>query len=151
MHSAASPSAACSRPVPPVDPGDVAAPPNVTVLRAAPHNAVLAEASAVVTHAGHGTAIKALAAGVPLVCMPFGHDQRDVAARVAARGAGRIVGRDASPERIADAVRAVLADPAHTVAAGRIAVAIAADMEQDRAVEELEALATWRGRRLVAA
>ena len=136
---------------PAVDPGDVAAPPNVTVLRAAPHNAVLAEAAAVVTHAGHGTAIKALAAGVPLVCMPFGRDQRDVAARVAARGAGRVVGRDASPERIADAVGAVLADPAHAVGAGRIAAAVAAGMEQDRAVEELEALAARRGRRLVAA
>jgi len=136
---------------PAVDPADVPAPANVTVLRAAPHNAVLAEAAAVVTHAGHGTAIKALAAGVPLVCMPFGRDQRDVAARVAARGAGRTVARDAAPHRIADAVRAVLAEPSYAVAAGRIAAAIAADMEQDRAVEELEALAAWRGRRLVAA
>jgi hypothetical protein len=45
----------------------------------------------------------------------------------------------------------VLAEPAYAVAAGRIAAAIAADLEQDRAVEELEALAAWRGRRLVAA
>ena len=31
---------------------------------------------AVVTHAGHGTVIKSLAAGVPVVAMPLGRDQR---------------------------------------------------------------------------
>src|SRR4051794_27293623 len=36
-------------------PADVPAPPTVRVVRAAPHRAVLPEAAAVVTHAGHGT------------------------------------------------------------------------------------------------
>jgi len=30
----------------------------------------------VITHAGHGSVLKALAAGVPLVCMPLGRDQK---------------------------------------------------------------------------
>jgi UDP:flavonoid glycosyltransferase YjiC (YdhE family) len=66
-----------------IAPQDVPAPPNVRVLRAEPHNRVLAEADAVVTHAGHGTVLKALAAGVPVVCMPLGRDQKDNTARPA--------------------------------------------------------------------
>jgi hypothetical protein len=44
---------------PAVSPEEVQAPPNVRVLRAAPHQEVLREASAVVTHAGHGSVLKA--------------------------------------------------------------------------------------------
>ena len=136
---------------PAVDPAGVPAPPNVTVVRAAPHTEVLAHAAAVVTHAGHGTTVKALAAGVPVLCMPFGRDQKDVAARVAYHGAGRVVAAGASPARIAAALRALLEEPAHRAAAGRLAAAIAEDLERDRAVEELEAMAAARQERLVAA
>src|SRR5262249_34554944 len=45
-------------------------PPSVTVHHYLPHSAALARASAVVTHAGHGTVLKALAHGVPMVCVP---------------------------------------------------------------------------------
>src|SRR4051794_3573061 len=65
-----------------VDPADVPASPAVRVVRAAPHRAVLAEAAVAVTHAGHGSVLKALAAGVPLVCLPMGRDQRDNTVRV---------------------------------------------------------------------
>ena len=64
------------------------APANVVVRAAAPHSAVFAQADAVITHAGHGTVIRALACGVPLVCLPMGRDQNDNAARVVARGVG---------------------------------------------------------------
>ena len=49
---------------------------------------VLAEAAAVVTHAGHGTVLKALAAGVPALCLSQGRDQKDNTARVLRLGAG---------------------------------------------------------------
>ncbi|MBA3529993.1 MAG: hypothetical protein H0T91_11935 [Propionibacteriaceae bacterium] len=52
-----------------VDPAEIHAPPNVRVLAAAPHSTILAEASVVVTHAGHGSVLKSLAAGVPMVCV----------------------------------------------------------------------------------
>jgi hypothetical protein len=45
----------------------------------------------------------------------------------------------------------VLAEPAYTAAAKRLERTIADGLERDSAVEELEALAVWRGRRLVAA
>ena len=64
------------------------APANVTVVERAPHSEVLRHAKVIVTHAGHGTVLKALAAGVPVVAMPLGRDQLDNAARVVHHGAG---------------------------------------------------------------
>jgi MGT family glycosyltransferase len=124
-----------------VDPASIDAPPNVQVLRAAPHRDVLEHAAAVVTHCGHGTAMKALAAGVPIVCVPMGRDQADVAARVVTRGAGVRSRASASPDKLAAAIGKVLDDPSYAAGARRLQDAIAAETARDRAVEELEALA----------
>jgi len=125
---------------PHVDPRDITPVPNVDVLRSAPHAAVLRHAAAIVTHAGHGTAMKALAAGVPLVCIPLGRDQHDVAARITQRGAAVTIDRGASPQQIGHALQRVLHEPRHAAAAREIAAAIAAETRTDRAVAELEAL-----------
>ena len=90
---------------------EIDAPPNVTVVERAPHSEVLRQASAVVTHAGHGTVIKALAAGVPVVALPLGRDQLDNAARVQHHGAGLRVKPKAGAEQIRAAVRRVLDEP----------------------------------------
>jgi MGT family glycosyltransferase len=123
-----------------IDPADVPAPANVQVVRSAPHTEVLREADAVITHCGHGTTIKALAAGVPLVCVPMGRDQLDVAARVVHRGAGVRLAPDAEADAIAAALDEVLAKPAYRNAARRIADAIADETAEDRAVAEIEAV-----------
>jgi UDP:flavonoid glycosyltransferase YjiC (YdhE family) len=102
------------------------------------------EAAAVVTHCGHGTTIKALAAGLPLVCVPMGRDQLDVAARVVHRGAGGRLEAAAGPAAIAAAVHDVLGDPSYRAAAGRIAEAIAQETASDRAVEAIESLIAAR-------
>jgi MGT family glycosyltransferase len=120
----------------------IEAPPNVTVVERAPHREVLRHASAVVTHAGHGTVIKALAAGVPVVALPLGRDQLDNAARVAHHGAGVRLKPNAKPEAIAKALQRVLDAPAFAANAERLAAAIAAETTEDRAVQELEALAS---------
>lgn len=121
-----------------VDPEDVPAPAHVQVLRSAPHSQVLASAAAVVTHAGHGTTVRALAAGVPLVCLPMGRDQLDVAARVAYRGAGVRLDPAASAAEVAEAVRAVLEQPGFRDAARSLAAAIAEETAEDRAVLAIE-------------
>jgi MGT family glycosyltransferase len=123
---------------------EIAAPANVTVTESAPHSKVLRHASAVVTHGGHGTVIKTLAAGVPLVVMPLGRDQLDNAARVAHHGAGLRISPKAEPAKIAGAVRRVLDEPAFTTQARRLAKAIAEDQAFDRTVGELEQLAGAR-------
>jgi MGT family glycosyltransferase len=124
-----------------LDPAEVPAPPGVRVVRAAPHAAVLAGAAAVVTHAGHGTTLKTLAAGVPLVCVPMGRDQRDNTVRVLRLGAGVRLDRAAPPEAIGAAVREVLDDPRYREAARRFAGTLAEEARtRPSVVDRAEAL-----------
>jgi MGT family glycosyltransferase len=116
-------------------------PANVVVARSAPHSAVMREANLVVTHAGHGTVMKALAAGLPLLCLPMGRDQPDNAARVVARGAGLALSPVATSVEVAEAVARLLAEPAFRQAAERLGEAIRRDAEQSSLIQELEQLA----------
>jgi MGT family glycosyltransferase len=125
---------------PALEPGSITAAPNVTVVAAAPHRQVLAEAAAIVTHGGHGTVVKALAAGVPMVVLPHGRDQPDNAVRVSERGAGVTLERDAGAAAIADALRTVLDDPGYREAAGRLGASIRRDAAGSTLVDELEAV-----------
>jgi MGT family glycosyltransferase len=127
-----------------IDPADVPAAANVQVVGSAPHADVLREAAAVITHCGHGTTIKALAAGLPLVCLPMGRDQLDVAARVVHRGAGVRLDAAAEPHSIAAALEVVIAEPSYRDAAERIAAAIAEETSEDRAALEIESLLAAR-------
>ena len=124
-----------------VDPSEIEAPRDVQVLRAAPHRRVLAEASAVVTHAGHGSVMKALAAGVPLVCIPMGRDQKDNTARVLRLGAGVQIGKRSTPDRIAAAVTEVMDHPQYRTAARQFADVLAQEAaSRPRGADEAEAM-----------
>jgi len=125
---------------PAVDPEVLRAPANVVVVASAPHQLVLPHADLVVTHGGHGTVIKALAAGVPLVILHHGRDQADNAVRVTARGAGVAVPRTASAQRISTAITEVLRDPGYRRSATRLGEAITQDVENGMLVTELEQL-----------
>jgi UDP:flavonoid glycosyltransferase YjiC (YdhE family) len=113
-------------------------PANVRTVESAPHGRVFPRAAAVVTHAGHGTVMRALSHGLPLVCVPMGRDQLDNATKVAARGAGLRLKPTARPARIRDAVRRVLDDDRYRSAARRLMERIATDAAEDRGVRELE-------------
>lgn len=126
---------------PAMDPAAVAAPANVAVVQSAPHSEVLKETALMITHAGHGSVVKALAAGVPMVMLPFGRDQNEVAARAAYAGTGMRLKPTASAPKIAAAVRAVLDDRSYREAARRAALTIAQEREQDVAADALEGLA----------
>jgi MGT family glycosyltransferase len=123
-----------------VDPATIEAPANVHVVKTAPHTAVLRDAALAITHGGHGVTIKALAAGVPLVCLPMGRDQLDIAARVVHTGAGLRLEQTAAPTEIAAGAAHVLGDASYREAAHRIATTIAEETAGDRAVEEIEAV-----------
>ena len=74
---------------PQLEPADFPSPAeNVRVVASASHDALMPHLAAMVTHAGHGSAIRPVLNGVPLVCLPMGRDQPDNAARIVARGAG---------------------------------------------------------------
>lgn len=123
---------------PAVDPAELHAAPNVTVLAAAPHQRIMRHASLVITHGGHGTLMKAFAADLPVVILPHGRDHADNAARVHARKAGITLPRTASPERIARAVRRVLRNRTHYRAAAALGHEIRRDVLGDRLLRELE-------------
>jgi MGT family glycosyltransferase len=120
------------------------APANVVIRLSAPHAQVFPEAAAVVTHAGYGTVIRALACGLPLVCIPMGRDQSDNAARVVARGAGLRLTPKASNPALRQAIRRVLDEPAFREQALRLGRAIAEETRRPLAVEALEELAGQR-------
>lgn len=81
-------------------------PHNARLERFVSHSALFDRADCVVTHAGMGSTQKALARGVPVVAVPFGRDQAEVARRVAVARAGvRLPARTLSPERLRKAVR----------------------------------------------
>jgi MGT family glycosyltransferase len=114
---------------------------NVVVTKSAPHRLILEQAAAIITHCGHGTAMKAMCAGVPAVCIPMGRDQNDTAARIVARGAGIRVKTKTSPARIAEAVSAVLTNPAYREGARALGARIHAELKaKDPADALLESL-----------
>ncbi|MGW6598062.1 glycosyltransferase [Streptomyces sp. NPDC055036] len=108
-------------------------PPNVHMERWVPQADVLGSASVVLCHGGSGTTFGALAAGVPLVIVPFFADQPANARLVTTAGAGLSVTPTGGPPdgravlgaedvpRIRSAVETVLGDPAYRTAAERLA------------------------------
>ncbi len=126
---------------PVLSPADFPAPDNVTVTARAPHAPILPLAAAVVTHAGHASALRPLMAGAPVVAMPFGRDQPDNAARITERGAGLRLGPDATTEEIAEAVGRVIAEPGFRAAAKALGARINADCAARSAERELVDLA----------
>jgi MGT family glycosyltransferase len=123
---------------PGLDTTSVPAAPNVQVCASAPHAEVLRQASLTITHAGHGTVMRALAAGVPLVCMPMGRDQNDNAARVVARGAGVRLKPNATVAAIRTAVRTVLDSASYRAKAQALGRQIVHDARNSPAIAILE-------------
>jgi len=106
----------------PISPVTLAIPPNASVAGYVPHSAVLPQAALAINHAGHGSVMAALAHGVPLVCLPtLGADQRIIAARVEALGAGKALPGQAGADELRSAVEQVLATPAYREAAEQLA------------------------------
>jgi MGT family glycosyltransferase len=129
---------------PAVDPAVISAPDNVTVTRWVRHADVLPHCSAVITHGGHGTVLKALIAGVPLVLVPLGRDQPDNAARVIHAGAGIRLRKNTSTAALRTAIARVTDDPHYRTAARRMAARLAAERDDNYAVDELEQVAAGR-------
>jgi UDP:flavonoid glycosyltransferase YjiC (YdhE family) len=92
----------------------------------------------VITHGGHGTVMKALIAGVPLVVVPLGRDQPDNAGRVVHAGAGIRLRKNATASALRAAVSRVTKDPRYRAAARRMAARLASERDDNRAVDELE-------------
>jgi UDP:flavonoid glycosyltransferase YjiC (YdhE family) len=122
-------------------------PPNVTLETFIPHAAVLPYVDAMVTQCGLGTVMKALAHGVPLVCLPLVSDQLDNAARVVAQGAGLRVQADARTDSIREATQRVVTDPSFRYAAHQLASKMAGEDPVQAAVDEIVSVTEKRPER----
>ena len=94
------------------EPSELSAHPrNARVEKTVSHSAVLERAALLISHAGHGSVMKALWRGKPMVLIPWGRDQPGVAARAEALGVADVVPCEhATPETIGAAVTRSLAD-----------------------------------------
>lgn len=133
---------------PALDPTEFPAPPNVHLERFVPHSAVLPHTAAMVTQCGLGTLAKALAHGVPLLCIPLVGDQPENAARVFARGAGLRLRSEALPREISTALRRLLTEPQFREGASALAGALTREPDAiQRAVQEIEAVLSTAARK----
>jgi UDP:flavonoid glycosyltransferase YjiC (YdhE family) len=120
-------------------------PAHVRVERFIPQSQVLPRCSLVVSHAGSGSVMGALAHGLPQVLLPMGADQPHNAARCEQLGVARVLDAlRATPAQIRDAASAVLADPAYRNAAQRLQQEIDELPSAAEAVARLEQLAAPR-------
>ena len=77
---------------------------------------LLSHADLMICGGGHGIVAKALLAGVPMVVVPGGGDQWEMANRVVRQGSAQLI-RPLGPEALAAAVREVLSCPGYAEAA----------------------------------
>ena len=92
-----------------------------------------------ITHAGLGTVMAALAHGLPLLCLPLKADQFENAARVLGLGAGRQLSKHATSAQLRRGTLDLLTDPRFPRTAQQLASALASGCDADP-VAELEAL-----------
>jgi MGT family glycosyltransferase len=95
-----------------------AVPPNATVSDYVRHAAVLPHADLLVTHAGLGSVVGALAHGVPMVALPLDREQPDNARALVRMGAGVAL----APDTPADEIRAAAAEQLRRSTSPRVTV-----------------------------
>ena len=123
-----------------VAPNELTAPKNAIVLDYVAHDLIMQRAALVLTHGGHGTAMRALRHGVPLVIIPGTGDQSFVAAAVQEWGAGRALPVDASVDAIRAAAQEVLFTPQYRDNARQRSVAFAGVDAAANAANEIESV-----------
>jgi hypothetical protein len=117
-------------------------PPGVRLERWVDQSELLPDCAAVVSHAGSGSVLAALAHGLPSVLLPIGADQPLNAGRCADLGAALVLDAvRATPAELAAAVSAVLATPSYRAAAERLAGELRRLPGPERAVELIEGMA----------
>jgi UDP:flavonoid glycosyltransferase YjiC (YdhE family) len=125
-----------------LDPAELGTQPaHVRVEQFLPQASVLPNCDVVVSHAGSGSVMGALAFGLPSVLVPMGADQPLNADRCVDLGVGRALDAvNSTPAEFASAVSGVLSDPSYRLAAARIRDEISALPGSEHAADLLEDL-----------
>ena len=128
--------------------GDLAAaelgpvPPDVRLVRWAPHDRLLPRCDLFVTHGGISSVMKSLACGVPMLVLPQGGDQHVNALRLRSTGAGRFLeAGQVTAEAVAREARRLLEHPVHRLSAERLREEIEAMPPLEHGVDLVERLA----------
>jgi MGT family glycosyltransferase len=111
-------------------------PGNVHVRPYVPHGPL----AIMITHSGHGSVMSALAHGVPLLCVPFARDQRDVALRAVAAGAAvRLRPTGLTARKLSRAIEEILERPGYRQAARRMQANLETEDGAGNAAREIAA------------
>lgn len=131
---------------PQVDPAELGVQPaHVHVRRYVAQERILPHCRLVLSHAGSGSVLGALAHGLPSVLIPLGADQPLNAARCEGLGVARVLDPiAATADDVREAVANVLADESYRRAAERLRDEVAALPGPEHAVRLLERLAASR-------
>jgi MGT family glycosyltransferase len=124
-----------------VAPNELACPSNAIVLNYAAHDPIIRRAALVMTHGGHGTAMRSLMHGVPMVVIPgLAGDQPFVAKAIAEFGAGIALTGDATADAMRAAAKQILTQASFRESAQDRAEALIGVDGAANAANELEAL-----------
>jgi UDP:flavonoid glycosyltransferase YjiC (YdhE family) len=97
-----------------VDPAELKPSANAVVFKYAAHDPILRSAALAITHGGHGTLMRCLAHGVPMVLIPgLAHDQAPNAAIMQQWGTGIALPGDAGSSAIRKAAKQILSIPSY--------------------------------------
>lgn len=117
-------------------------PSQVCVAQYAPYSRLFPRASLIVHQGGVGTTAQALNAGVPMLVMPYSHDQPDNARRVKRLGVAEVIQRkDYTAERAAQMMAKIFADSSYRRKAATIRSVMARESGLKQACDALESLA----------
>ena len=119
---------------------DLVLPENVSAVEFIPHEEVLPFADLLITHAGHGTVIAGVTFGTPMLCVPMGRDQPEVAQRASDLGLAHVCQPDVSVETFAEAVASALLDTEMTGKSRQFSERVKSHPGLERAVERVEEL-----------
>jgi UDP:flavonoid glycosyltransferase YjiC (YdhE family) len=131
-----------------VDPSALTPSANVAVFATADHDHLMQRADLVVTHGGHGTFMRALKNGLPVIVVPgLGGDQPMNAAAAEAWGVGLSLRGDAASDTMRAAIETLLASRHFAERARQISRQFAGVDGANRAAAEIESLLSSKLRR----
>jgi MGT family glycosyltransferase len=123
-----------------VSPSDLQLPANVSAVEFVSHAAILPDTDLLITHAGHGTVLAGATFGVPMLCLPMGRDQPQVAARAKELGIAHVGDQNASLEELSKAIHLALNDEAMRRSAEEFAARNRQHAGLDAAIECIQRL-----------
>lgn len=130
-----------------VSPHELDVPDNAVVFPYAQHDALMAQSALVIAHGGHGTTMRALKNGKPLIVIPgLAGDQAPIGRTIEEWGAGLTLPGDAAVDAIREAAQTVLSSPSYAQVARRLSLPLANNDGAANAAHEIELLLEAKGR-----